>query len=69
MGASNSWGIDGYSRLIVFLKCSDNNRGETVKRNFIEAIHEYGIPSRIRTDQGGENMQVAENDVRVERNW
>ena len=50
-------GIDGYSRLIVFLKCSDNNRGETVKRN---AIHEYGIPSHIRADQGGENMQVAE---------
>lgn len=52
--------IDGFSRLIVFLRCSDNNRASTVMQNFTEAVRKYGLPSRIRCDQGGENYGVAE---------
>lgn len=52
-------GIDGYSRLVVFLKCSNNNRASTVLKAFQNATTCYFIPSRIRTDYGGENIDVA----------
>lgn len=52
--------IDGYSRLVTFLKCSTNNRSETVLQCFVEATEEYEIPSRVRTDHGGENVKVWE---------
>ena len=50
--------IDGYSRLVTFLKCSSNNKASTVYDLFLDAIREYGLPSRIRCDQGRENIQV-----------
>lgn len=51
-------GVDGYSRLITYLKCSTNNRSETVLHAFQEGIQTYGMPERIRSDRGGENVQV-----------
>ena len=51
-------GVDGYSRTVVFLACSDNNRATTVFTAFEEAIATYGIPSRVRSDLGGENVDV-----------
>ena len=54
-------GIDGYSRLIVFMKCSSNNKSSTVYQNFLEAVGTYGLPSRIRTDQGRENVLIAQH--------
>lgn len=48
--------IDGFSRLITYIRCSNNNRAETVLEYFTNATDEYGIPSRIRTDHGGENV-------------
>lgn len=53
--------IDGYSRLIVFIKCSDNNRASTVYESFMQAVRQYGLPSRIRCDQGGENVVVSQH--------
>ena len=53
--------IDGYSRLIVFLKCFNNNKSSTVYQNFLEAVNTYGLPSRIRTDQGRENILIAQH--------
>ena len=50
-------GIDGYSRL-VFLKCATNNRTETVMSSFLKSTRRYGIPSRVRSDYGGENIEV-----------
>ena len=52
-------GVDGFSRIPVFLKCSDNNRASTVFQDFIEAVRWYGLPSRVRCDQGGENVDVS----------
>ena len=40
-------GIDGYSRLVVFLKCSNNNRATTVLGQFENAVGMYGIPSEM----------------------
>ena len=50
--------IDGHSRLVVFLQASNNNRASTVYEYFISAIRAYGLPSRIHTDQGRENVTV-----------
>ena len=44
----------GYSRLITFLQVSINNRASTV----LNAVDEFGLPSRIRTDKGGENVLI-----------
>ena len=37
----------------MFLKCSTNNRASTVYELFTDAIGNYGVPSRVRSDQGG----------------
>lgn len=52
-------GIDGHSRLVTYLKCSNNNSAETVLQLFVQAVGEYGIPSRVRSDYGIENIEVA----------
>ena len=41
--------IDGYSRLIMYLKVSSNNRARTVLSAFNSAVQEYGLPSRLET--------------------
>ena len=51
-------GIDGYSRMIVYLKCSTNNTAPTVYSLFHDAICQYGLPEKVRTDLGGENTDV-----------
>ena len=52
-------GIDGYSRMITYLKCSTNNKARTVYGLFTEAVRTFGLPSRVRSDQGLENILVA----------
>lgn len=51
--------IDGYSRLIVFLSASSNNRADSVLQLFLMAVQQYNLPSRVRTDLGMENIEVA----------
>ena len=53
-------GIDGYSRMIVYLTASDNNRSSTVLELFSSPVKNYGLPSRVRCDKGVENVQVSE---------
>ena len=56
--------IDGYSRLVLYLKAQNNNRSNTVLDLFIPATEQYGLPSRVRSDKGGENVKVCEYMVR-----
>lgn len=44
--------------MIVFLHASTNNRADTVLQLFTEATTTYNIPSRVRSDQGLENIEV-----------
>ena len=41
-------GIDGFSRLIFFLKVANNNRSKTVFDGFLDGVRKYGVPSRVR---------------------
>ena len=45
-------GIDGFSRPVE----SNNNRALSA---FQAGVSEYGVPSRVRTDRGGENVEIA----------
>ena len=54
-------GIDGYSRLIIYLKSSTNNRASTVYNLFLGAVQKYHLPSRVHSDKGGENVLVAQH--------
>ena len=53
-------GIDVFSRLPVMLKCTDTNIADTLLMCFLEAVNTYGLPSRVRTDQGLENVKIAD---------
>lgn len=52
-------GIDGFSRMSVFLECNTNNRATTVLKLFQHAVNVFGLPSRVRSDKGEENVMVA----------
>ena len=49
--------IDGYSRVIVMLKCSTNNEAETV-HHFTQAGSTFGLADKLRTDGGGQNVDA-----------
>lgn len=57
-------GIDGYSRIPVFLCASNNNRAVTVLQCFLNGVQLYGLPSRVRSDCSGENTLVSEYMLR-----
>lgn len=52
--------IHGYSRMIIYLRCEDNNRSSTVLNIFSQATDVYGIPSCVRGDRGGEHALIAD---------
>ncbi|CAG2199511.1 unnamed protein product [Mytilus edulis] len=53
-------GIDGFSRLITFLECVDNNKAGTLLNCFVKGVTKYGLPSRVRSDMGRENTLIAD---------
>ena len=45
--------------MIVYLACHNNNKADTGLAEFSAAVNHYGLPSRVRTDKGMENAQIA----------
>ena len=45
------------------MKCAGNNRATTTYGLFISAVEQYHLPSRVRSDQGGENILVAQHMI------
>ena len=50
---------DGFSRLVTYLHCSNNNCASTVLALFFEACRMCSIPSRVHCDHDIENVDVA----------
>ena len=51
-------GIDGFSRTVVFLRCTTNNRAQTMMSAFYGAVVKHGLPTQVRSDCGSENVDV-----------
>ena len=52
-----SGGVDGVSRCTLFLICSDNNHATTIHSLFTAGVSQFGLPDRVRSDHGGENIK------------
>ena len=48
-------GINGFLRLIPYLRCSPFNTAKVVFGSFLAGVDKYSIPSRVRLDAGVEN--------------
>ena len=55
-------GVDGFSRMIAYLQCSTNNTAATVLSSFTDAVQQYGLPDKVRTDLGCECGCLAADD-------
>ena len=51
--------VDGYSRLPIYLQCTNNNLAAISLNYFSDGVRKFGLPSRVRGDHGVENYDVA----------
>ncbi|MEQ2299740.1 hypothetical protein AMECASPLE_018169 [Ameca splendens] len=52
-------GIDGFSRKILYLNAAADNKASTAFSFFLDGVSKHGWPSRVRADQGVENVDIA----------
>ncbi|KAJ8310052.1 hypothetical protein KUTeg_011917 [Tegillarca granosa] len=57
--------IDGYSRLIPFMRASTYNTSKAAACFFVEGVKNYGVPSRVRADNGTEYVDTGRFIVEV----
>ncbi|MGH0148118.1 UNVERIFIED_CONTAM: hypothetical protein FKN15_071003 [Acipenser sinensis] len=62
-------GIDGFSRLIVYLKDATNTRAPTVLEHFIAAVDQYGLPSQIQKHFNFFKEGRNNRKLRINHNW
>ena len=70
-------GIDGFSRIVTYLQGATNNTSQTALCAFLKGVASYGLPSRVRTDRGGERgagrgsiiMGRSVHNQHIERLW
>ena len=43
---------------VVYIKCSTNNCATTVVSAFLEGVSEFSVLACIRSDRGGENLEI-----------
>jgi hypothetical protein len=51
-------------RAVIYLGIKDNNKSQTVLSLFKQGVAEFTTPYRVRGDQGGENVLVADYMIR-----
>lgn len=40
------------------MRCSSDNKAETMLSSFQKGVLDYGLPEKVRSDKGGENVLV-----------
>ena len=50
--------IDGYSRMVTSLLCATNNLAATCLAGFLGGVEKFGVPERVRGDNGTENNDI-----------
>ena len=59
--------IDGYSRLVIYLHCCNNNKAETVKAQFLQSISIFFWPRCVHSDHGIANIEVTREMLKKSR--
>ncbi len=59
--------IDGFSRMVLYLHAAGNNRANTVLTYFQQAVERYGLPAKVRSDMGGENILAAQFMLHIQK--
>lgn len=50
--------LTGFSRTTCYIKRSTNNRAVTALNGFNEGVAVFGVPDKVRTDHGGDNIEI-----------